>query len=245
MRHESLAGSLERSWALNRLTHVQKMIKNGICAVVAGIGILAATTASAANVLPTPGSSAGYLYFPAAPAGAGGGSTPPVADCYVGMDITAATSKCTIGGDVALSSADSTTIGRYAGLSGGNPIIADLADISSSYPYGCTGTNIGATSLSSGTFNTEKIHANSCSFGAKAASLCYNKPPVGEWYLPAKEELQTLYNRRASLGGFSSNSSYWSSTEYNSGAWYLYFQNGWWNDTSKTYNYSVRCARSF
>ena len=66
-----------------------------------------------------------------------------------------------------------------------------------------------------------------------------------DWYLPNKEELNAMYQKKSSIGGFS-NTYYWSSTENRSNnAWTQSFYNG---DQScymdnKSYNYRVRCVR--
>ena len=67
----------------------------------------------AANVLPTPGSSAGYLYFPATSSVEGAASSQK--KCHVGMNSSEVSSGCSIGGDVTASSTDNTVIGLYTG----------------------------------------------------------------------------------------------------------------------------------
>ena len=79
---------------------------------------------------------------------------------------------------------------------------------------------------------------------SQAISACNGLSYGGydDWYLPSREELSAMYEKRSSIGGFST-SAYWSSTEGNSGAWYKYFGDGYpyCGDKSKTYR--VRCVR--
>jgi len=76
----------------------------------------------------------------------------------------------------------------------------------------------------------------------------------GDWYLPSKEELNLMYQNKATIdatansnGGSSFNSSfYWSSTEFNNlRAWDQFFGNGDQTDINKTFNDRVRAVRSF
>ena len=76
----------------------------------------------------------------------------------------------------------------------------------------------------------------------------------GDWYLPSKEELNLMYQNKATIdatagvnggSGFAS-ASYWSSTEYNNNfAWLQSFVNGFQNYVYKYYTYYVRAIRAF
>jgi len=76
----------------------------------------------------------------------------------------------------------------------------------------------------------------------------------GDWYLPSKEELDLMYQNKATIdatagvnggSGFAS-AYYWSSTEYsNYGAWMQYFDNGCQFDGSKLNSGYVRAVRAF
>ena len=80
---------------------------------------------------------------------------------------------------------------------------------------------------------------------------------IGEgWYLPAKEELRTIYNHKDKLNpkltDKLSEGWYWSSTEsddkFSSGvfcAWLVYMYNGSTTDGSKYGNYYVRAVSAF
>ncbi|WP_412758134.1 DUF1566 domain-containing protein, partial [Legionella bozemanae] len=66
-----------------------------------------------------------------------------------------------------------------------------------------------------------------------------------DWYLPAKDELNCLYQNRDVIGGFSPDV-YWSSTEFDASyAWYQYFGFGNQNTTVKIDDIRVRCVRAF
>lgn len=76
----------------------------------------------------------------------------------------------------------------------------------------------------------------------------------GDWYLPSKEELDLMYQNKATIdatavanggSGFAS-AYYWSSTEINNGfAWELYFGNGAQLNDLKLYALRVRAVRAF
>ena len=129
----------------------------------------------------------------------------------------------------------------------GHGLIAPQNDQSTSVQWGCYGTSIpGAVSLTDGNANTTAIY-NNCATRPIAASVCYDLTLNGynDWYLPAKDQLNYLYQQRALVGGFSS-SDYWSSSEYNAfSAWAQVFVNGSQNVYGKDYTGSVRCVRSF
>ena len=68
-----------------------------------------------------------------------------------------------------------------------------------------------------------------------------------DWYLPAKDELNELYNNKDAIGGFSAY--YWSSTEYSDVpavvAWVHSFSDGIQGFGIKDDVYSVRCIQAF
>jgi hypothetical protein len=129
----------------------------------------------------------------------------------------------------------------------GNGLIAPQEDQSTDRQWGCYGTSIaGATSLTDGNLNTTEI-INNCATRPIAASLCYDlvHNNYNDWFLPAKDQLNYLYQQQAFVGGFASGS-YWTSTEYDYGvAFYQTFSNGYQNVANKSYGRYVRCVRSF
>ncbi len=82
---------------------------------------------------------------------------------------------------------------------------------------------------------------------SQAISACNGLSYGGydDWYLPNKEELNAMYQKKSSIGGFYS-SYYWSSTEYSyssSSACYQDFYYGSWYNGTKSNDYRVRCVR--
>lgn len=139
----------------------------------------------------------------------------------------------------------------YTYNGGINGWISQTSDISISTFWGCNGTNIsGAESLTDGKQNTADIDAG-CTTAGIAADLCKNAATNGynDWYLPAKDQLTTLYGQRGTVGGFSTGG-YCSSTEYSgmqtTVIWALPFSSGSWSGYGKDMgNYYVRCIRNF
>lgn len=70
-----------------------------------------------------------------------------------------------------------------------------------------------------------------------------------DWRVPAKDELNVLFNNRAEIGGFNVSGSYpagwyWSATPFNLWlAWCQRFSDGAQNYTYEDYRSSVRCVR--
>ena len=82
-----------------------------------------------------------------------------------------------------------------------------------------------------------------------AKSACENlvSNSYSDWFLPNKEQLTQLYNKRSAVGGFS-DYGYWSSTEYDaSNAWLQNFGSGYQdvNYLDKIYKLCVRAVRAF
>src|SRR5690554_5516449 len=128
--------------------------------------------------------------------------------------------------------------------------------------YRYTGT--AGDGLYAGAMNTAMIVATqmadnqSGSFAAKVCadySVTVDGVTYGDWYLPSKEELDLMYQNKATIdatagvnggSGFASDF-YWSSTEANnSTAWAQYFDNGGqFNFSKNTSSTRVRAVRAF
>ena len=134
-------------------------------------------------------------------------------------------------------------------------LIASTTDVSSGIQwYNGSGIKAGASGVAIGTgsANTTAI-VNAQGTGSYAAQLCKSLTTCGytDWYLPSKEELDTLYAHKSAIGGFTA-TCYWSSTEYNPSP----SGNAWYYDipiSASSYNmygnkantYAVRAVRSF
>jgi len=114
-----------------------------------------------------------------------------------------------------------------------------------------------ATSTTNGLSNTNTIVAAYGTHTSYAARLCYELVDsymgYTDWYLPANDQLLTLYttgNSGVVKGDFASSwvdfgdDPYWTSTEYSSSdAYIIYMVNGYISDNDKGYNFYVRCVR--
>jgi hypothetical protein len=126
-------------------------------------------------------------------------------------------------------------------------IIVSTSD-QSSMPWGCEGTLISNTQsiIGSGMQNTNQI-ASSCFPTGIASKVCKDLVLNGysDWYLPSKNELETVrtnlyFNNLGNLTGV-----YWSSTEKDAiNAYPVQFTNGTVN-MNKNLIFKVRAVRSF
>ncbi len=170
--------------------------------------------------------------------------------------------------------------GTIACLNGGlNNLIAATADNSTGIQWGANGTTTNATNSTDGATNTATIVnclTDSTSGGCPgnlpintyAAGICstYSVDSMGntpcqagftcyaDWYLPAPDQLNCLYQNRTAIGGFDTTtgdvSRYWTSEE--SGAFYafnIFFDTGTPGAAGKSANDGnpsrVRCVRVF
>lgn len=86
-------------------------------------------------------------------------------------------------------------------------------------------------------------------------TVTYTDNAKGVWYLPAKDELEALYEAKSSIssaiataeGTELSEDYYWSSTENssNNNAWTTEFDGGYTDDGDKTFNGSIRAILAF
>lgn len=118
--------------------------------------------------------------------------------------------------------------------------------------WGCYGIAItGADSTTDGAQNTADMLAAACSPGTGGNPLAvdlvaaYSLNGYDDWYLPAKDELNTLYAQEDTVGGFASQG-YWSSSEGSqNNAWNQYFGIGIQSNEYKVYQFRVRAVRAF
>ena len=141
--------------------------------------------------------------------------------------------------------------GVIADVLGG--LIATAADDSTSIEWGGYGTETRAQSDTGGAENTSAI-VTELGLGNYAAQLCNDLPITGGyttgWFLPAKEQLNTLYTNRVNIGGFAEGLYfYWSSTEFAdnlaNNAWNQNFDDGGQSGDLKSNFSRVRCVRGF
>jgi hypothetical protein len=117
------------------------------------------------------------------------------------------------------------------------------------------------TAIGTGEANTAAVAAF-CTSGAAWEAAAYTVNGYGDWFLPSQAELQQLYARRASVGGFVTLSqccggapgtttiSYWSSSEVaNNQAIPVHFGEGFGggggDNYGKQYGFNVRPVRAF
>ncbi len=137
-------------------------------------------------------------------------------------------------------------------------LIASITDLSTSAPWGLYGINVtNCESTWKGSANTNSILAAGC-YTSDAAAICHTFTGGGfpDWYLPAIDELNLLYNSRFNVNKTLSTTPgateigqtwHWSSSEYNSyNAWSFYFYLGHdSNYEGKTNANFVRGVRAF
>jgi len=145
----------------------------------------------------------------------------------------------------------SATTGYYLGFAGDATSYMYVAPKSTevSNPWGSYGTTRSTVSTTNGLANTNTL----VSFGTAAhpaAGACKYISTGGynTWYLPAKDELYTLYSNKLATPFATADSfvgsNYWSSTELGGGyAWRQNFSSGSQNTYGKYYGFYVRAVR--
>ena len=74
----------------------------------------------------------------------------------------------------------------------------------------------------------------------------YNGGGKSDWYLPSKDELDSLYAQKVTVGGFTTENNYWSSSESDDFyAWFQLFVDGKQESYRKSFTYNVRPVRAF
>jgi hypothetical protein len=138
-------------------------------------------------------------------------------------------------------------------------LVVDIVDLGSSQLWSnVSSLEIGSSGQSDwdGFSNSNAITSQSGHI-TSAASLCSNSTNGGfsDWYLPALQELNTLWNNYvhvsrslSSITGASQliKTNYWSSSELdNLNAWAIAFFNGISFSNSKTSSFAIRAVRKF
>jgi len=130
----------------------------------------------------------------------------------------------------------------------GNGVVATLEDQATISAWGCRGTDItNAESEIDGQVNTQSI-VNECAERPIAASLCSELEYNGynDWFLPAKNQLNMMYNQQYYIGNFPWGYSWWSSTEIDTlFAWNQNFVSGTQSFTERNTSSRVRCVHYF
>jgi len=138
----------------------------------------------------------------------------------------------------------------YIDNTGKHGLIAASSDLSKSTSWwngSFIATN--ANSATDGLANTTKIITAQGNTGSYAAKLCrdYKGGNYNDWFLPSKDQLNSLYSQKTLVGGFTDDI-YWSSTEFDVGeAWVQYFLDGTQHldNTSDGATVGTRAIRAF
>jgi hypothetical protein len=128
-------------------------------------------------------------------------------------------------------------------------LVAGIYDITSQSQWGCQGLSIPTSgSIGTGLQNTINI-VNACTQSGIAARLCYDyvSGSYSDWYLPSKDELNTVWTSNAPNISQQLIDIYWSSTEGPNAAvaWEQDLNVGSPNLDLKTFEIYVRPMRSF
>lgn len=139
----------------------------------------------------------------------------------------------------------------YFDASDGSGMVCTQADQTPNmHWYNCVYTNTGATltEIGTGEINTTWIIADQ-GFGFYAASVCDMAEDGGfeDWFLPSKEELETMHaNLHANGKGGFTDEVFWSSSEVDSNnAWSVDFSMGTSSILGKFFPHNVRAVRNF
>ena len=130
-----------------------------------------------------------------------------------------------------------------------NNLIAATTDNNLSIGWGASILFTGADSDTNGATNTVNIvtQSGATSPSTYASGLCsiYTNDGYSDWFLPAKDQLNCLYDNRSAIGGLNAEW-YWSSTQAgSSNAWAIRFSDGFLFASAKGDQNAVRCVRNF
>lgn len=107
----------------------------------------------------------------------------------------------------------------------------------------------GRTAIGTGYANSAAIASqagNDTTNSAAPEATAYTGGDQVDWYLPSKDELDSLYAQKEIVGGFTTGNNYWSSSEYsNEGAWNQNFGSGEQGPNGKFDARAVRPIRAF
>ena len=169
----------------------------------------------------------------------------PFGSCYVRAYAKNAAGQCAYSDVINIETAK-LCVG--CGPSGSNLWVA-MNDVAGQLAWGPTNVTTNANSSSDGAVNMSTIKALDASLDSYPAFKACNDMGIG-WYLPSKNELNSLYGNKNAIGNYNTNNSdnsiYWSSTESNSSnSWYQNFYVGsqGYSSRYKSDSYRVRCVR--
>ncbi|MEO7311488.1 MAG: DUF1566 domain-containing protein [Chitinophagaceae bacterium] len=137
--------------------------------------------------------------------------------------------------------------GYLAGQTHG--LIAPPTDQSAAVQWSANAiSNATATALGQGNNNTTEMYFQGNS-STLAGGICYDLVYGGysDWFLPSRDELNKLYLNRNAIGGFTVNTTYWSSSAYSNTTiwgWGQQFPSGFQDNTPQQYC-AVRAVRQF
>ncbi len=240
----SRRGGLLRRSASASAVHTRTKTNAGLVAVVAvGLLILAGcggTTGSGTS--PTASPEQSHTAAPGSCAtGGGGAGTCVIGNFGPGGGIVFYVNEAKSDGSRYMEAAPNTWSGGSS-----DPEIAWCSNTREKIP-GSFGTVIGTGRANT----TDMVAGGACSSGAANSVRAYTvgEQVVGDWSLPSKDELNELYLRRATVGGFpvgGLNVRYWSSSQNSANsAWCQNFNSGGQYRLKKFYSYHVRPVRAF
>jgi hypothetical protein len=146
----------------------------------------------------------------------------------------------------------------YVDETGEHGLVCAVSDQGSEIEWGCPSLlNFGAKGLEIGTGqqNTQDI-LNACNESNTAAALCDELEMNGytDWFLPSRDELDSLYQHREIVqetalnnnGEYIQAAEYWSSSHYlDNTVWVQHFNAGNQSSALKDNKYVVRAIRAF